>query len=156
MNNMRYLVPATLALSFTAFGAGCTSQPPKPNVPPTKPSTIKATVPTTSPHNALNVQNQTSGKAAMIKSVFMEKQGFVVIHEDNGGMLGNIVGSSNLLNAGETKSVSITMNLHAGLSHWAALHLDNGDGVFDAKQDPPVKDENGEIIMKIFKGEARQ
>ena len=90
----------------------------------------------------------------MIEMVSIEKKGFVVVHEDDGGKVGKIVGTSSLLNAGETKEVTVMMKIHAGLSHLAMLHVDNGDGVFDEKQDLPLKNENGDYVMMSFKGEG--
>lgn len=153
---MKILALAGMALALV--GAGCTQT--KTDAPitqaekqaPASASTAQAPEPTFK--NLIEVKDQKSGDEAMIDAVSIEKKGYIVVHEDNDEKVGKIVGHSDLLNAGETKSVTFTMKIHAGLSHWAMLHIDNGDGTFDEKQDLPLKDENGEFIMKSFKGEG--
>jgi len=146
------LIGTVLAL----FGAGCASQTSSNQPSAAQPTEASATVAVPAPTilNAIVVKDQKPGDEAMIDDVSIEAKGYVVVHEDDNGKAGKIVGMSGLLNAGETRSVPVKMKIHAGLSHWAMLHIDNGDGVFDAKQDLPLKDENGEFVMKSFKGEG--
>ena len=153
---MNKLALAGVALAFV--GAGCAQTQTKVEAPmptPTNPPSATAPaaqVPEAMFKNMIEVKDQKSGDEAMMDTVFLEKKGYIVIHEDDNGSIGTIVGHSDLLNHGETKSVILKMNLHPGLSHSAMLHVDNGDGVFDEKQDLPLKDENGVFIMKSFKG----
>lgn len=149
---------ALVGSALVLFGAGCAGQP-KPEIPPPGPKTElppQAAVQSqeATSKNSTIVKDQKPGEEAMIDDVVIERKGYVVIHEDNDGKIGTIVGTSALLNAGETREVPVKMKVHPGLSHWAMLHADNGDGVFDAKLDLPIKDENGDTIMKMFKGEG--
>lgn len=153
---MKILALASMALVLV--GAGCAQT--KTDAPVTQTekqapvSAPTAQAPEPIFKNLIEVKDQKPGDEAMIDAVSIEKKGYIVVHEDNDGKVGKIVGHSDLLNAGETKSVTFKMKIHAGLSHWAMLHIDNGDGVFDEKQDLPLKDENGEFIMKSFMGEG--
>ena len=150
------LVGAVIAL----FGAGClaktvTQQPSATETTDNRaPAAVPEAAPTPTIENSITVTDQKSGDAVMIEMVSIEKKGVVVVHEDDGGKVGKIVGTSSLLNAGETKAVTVKMKIHADLSHLAMLHVDNGDGVFDEKQDLSLKNENGDYVMMSFKGEG--
>lgn len=148
---MNKLALAGVALLFV--GAGCAQTQTKIEAPPSAPAPA-AQAPEPMFRNMIEVKDQKSGDEAMVDTVSLEKKGYVVVHEDDNGSVGKIVGHSDLLNPGETKSVTLKMKLHPGLSHSAMLHVDNGDGVFDERQDLPLKDENGVYIMKSFKGEG--
>lgn len=102
--------------------------------------------------NAVNVSSQVAGSAVKIDMVMLAKAGYVVIHVDNGGQAGDIIGSSNLLEVGQSNDVSVTLTKAAeeGKSYWAMLHEDNGDGKFSAVDDQPVKDSQGNVIMMKF------
>lgn len=153
---MKALLIAGAALIL--LGAGCAQSPTTTSVSPTEslaPALAPAAqAPASVIKNSIEVKDQKTGDEAMIDAVSIERKGYVVVHEDDNGKVGKTVGHSDILNAGETKSVGVKMKIHAGLSHWAMLHADNGDGIFDEKQDLPLKDENGEFIMKAFKGEG--
>lgn len=62
--------------------------------------------------------------------------GFLVIHLDNGGAPGAVVGNSGLLDAGEHRDTSIQMNRsdlpedETNFFVWVMLHLDDGDGEY--------------------------
>jgi len=104
--------------------------------------------------NALNINEQKVGKVATVSFVVLEKGGYVVIHEMSKGAPGKIIGASALLGAGESSNVSVSLSsaLEDGKSYIAMLHVDNGDGTFDATSDAPVKsdDMDGAIIMMEF------
>ncbi|MDP3769501.1 MAG: hypothetical protein U1A25_02820 [Candidatus Sungbacteria bacterium] len=104
-------------------------------------------------HNAIYVAEQLPGRSVSVSVVRIEKPGFVVIHEDAGDAPGKILGVSNLLPAGETKNLLPIMLLRVaqdGEIIYAMLHVDNGDGVFDAEDDKPVFDSvDGTPMMMI-------
>ena len=153
---MNKLALAGVALAFV--GAGCAQTQPKVEAPVAQPanqppaSAPAAQAPESIFKNMIEVKDQKPGDEVMIDTVSLERRGYVVVHEDENGGIGETVGHSDLLNIGETKSITFKMNLHPGLSHSAMLHVDNGDGAFDERQDLPLKNENGEFIMKSFKG----
>ena len=80
--------------------------------------------------------------------------GFVVIHEDNAGAPGVVLGASGLLSAGEHRAVlaiSLTRAAADGETLDAMLHVDDGDGRFDQAHDPPVIDATGGgPVMMVF------
>ena len=104
--------------------------------------------------NAIYVAEQVPSRNVLVAVVHLEDLGFVVIHEDASGVPGTILGTSGLLAAGETKSPAAMILLSRvtkdGETIYAMLHLDDGDGVFDAEKDKPAKDSmGGEPVMMI-------
>ena len=96
--------------------------------------------------NAIYVAEQVPSKAISIAVVRFEAPGFVVIHEDVAGVPGAILGRSSILAAGETESLALIPLSRAtkdGEMIHAMLHLDDGDGVFDAGKDDPAEDRIG-------------
>jgi len=84
--------------------------------------------------------------------VYLENPGFVVIHEDSAGTPGKILGASSLVPAGETKNVPIALSRATkdGEIIYVMLHLDDGDGKFDAAKDKPALDSvSGEPVMMV-------
>lgn len=151
---------ALTGMALASLGAGCAQTVTKLEASATQTEKQVSAVAQTTPaleqtfKNLIEVKDQKPGDEVMIDDVSIEKNGYVVVHEDDNGRVGEIVGRSDLLNAGETVSVALKMKMHADLSHWAMLHVDNGDSVFNEKQDLPLKDENGDFIMKSFRGEG--
>jgi len=101
----------------------------------------------------VRVLNQKAGIEVMMDYVLIHKRGFVVLHEDDNGQPGKIVAASNLLNAGEMREAFVRTKTEAGKTYWAMLHTDNGDGIFDAKTDLPIRDSKDAMVMARFKAE---
>lgn len=103
--------------------------------------------------NALYVPEQLPGTTISVGFAALAVPGFVVIHEGADERVGAIVGASSFLPADETQSgVSITLSrpIREAEEFFAMLHQDDGDGVFDASRDVPVKDEQGNVIEMRF------
>ncbi len=104
--------------------------------------------------NAIYVAEQSPSRIVSVAVVRLEKVGFVVIHEDNAGKSGKILGASGALPAGETKNltpITISRTTVDGETLYAMIHLDDGDGTFDATKDEPAQDSlGGEPVMMIF------
>ena len=104
--------------------------------------------------NAIYVAEQAPARAVSIAVVQFEKPGFVVIHEDSADKPGNILGTSGILPAGETKNlapITLSRTTKDGETLYAMLHFDDGNGVFDLAKDKPALDSVGnEPVMMIF------
>lgn len=103
--------------------------------------------------NAIVVTDQKPGPTIAVADALLKAPGFVVIHEDNGGAPGAIIGSSALLEASENLNVIITLTRAAkdGETLHAMLHADvNGNGAFEAATDTPVESELGGPIHGSF------
>lgn len=103
--------------------------------------------------NSIYVADQAPGRSILVSVVNFEKPGFVVIHEDDNGVLGKIIGASRLLLSGEAKNldpISLERETRDGETIYAMIHLDNGDGKFDSTVDKPAIDsEANEPVMMI-------
>ena len=104
--------------------------------------------------NAIYIADQTPGQIISVAVARLEKSGFVVIHEDNAGQPGKILGTSGLLAAGENKNlppISLSRLIKDGETLYAMIHIDDGDGAFDVAKDKPALDSvSGEPVMMIF------
>lgn len=103
--------------------------------------------------NAIYVAEQVPSRTLAVAVVRLEKPGFVVIHEDAAGTPGGILGISGALPAGETNNLTpipLSRLTQDGETLYALLHLDDGDGVFDAIKDKPALDPVGALPMMMI------
>ena len=105
--------------------------------------------------NAIYAAEQAPGQEFSVAVVYLEKPGFVVVHEDNAGKPGQILSASALLPAGENKNtppIALPRATKDGETLYAMLHLDNGDGQFDAVKDKPAQDKVGGVPVMMIIG----
>lgn len=104
-------------------------------------------------NNAIYVAEQALGRSVSVSLTRLEKSGFVVIHEDADGAPDKILGVSGLLPVGETenpKTITLSRVMRDGEIIYAMLHIDNGDGKFDAADDKPALDSvDGAPMMMV-------
>ena len=99
----------------------------------------------------LQVRNQPPGDSVLIDAVILAQNGWVVIHEDRDGQPGNILGARRLGGGSHTgEQVALLRGTIGGLTYYAILHNEDGDGVFNHTKDLPLKNESDEIIMMRF------
>jgi hypothetical protein len=97
------------------------------------------------------MSDQFPGNVVYVSSVQASQPVWVEIHEDNNGQPGAYIGSQ-LFQPGVTPGkITLTKPTVDGRLYYAMLHSDDGDGKFDASKDLPLKDANGNIIMKPFR-----
>ncbi len=76
----------------------------------------------------------------LVESTFVSQDGYLVVHRNDGGDLGEVIGHAQVEQGG-------TENVRVGLDEmpdgeervWVVLHEDDGDGEFDADADPPLE-----------------
>jgi len=104
--------------------------------------------------NAIYVAEQNVDKKVLVSLVRLKRNGFVVIREDAGKAPGAVLGTSDLLPAGETRDlppIVLSRVMIEGETLYAALYFDDGDGVFELSKDAPALDAaGGEPTMTIF------
>lgn len=103
--------------------------------------------------NAVVATEQRPGNTVTISTVFLAAPGFVVIHEDEDGAPGAILGSSALLQAGESAEVVVTLSRASkdGERLHAMLHNDtDASGAFSGAADIPVPSRLGGPISGWF------
>jgi hypothetical protein len=111
-----------------------------------------STVSNTPGVNAIVMSDQYPGNVVYLSSVQLSKAGWVEIHKDNKGQPGEIIGTAWVDAGVNPVKVTLTSPIVDGGTYYAMLHSDDGDKKFDAAKDLPLKDANGNVIMRIFKG----
>lgn len=105
--------------------------------------------------NRVVITDQFPGNIVYVSSVQLENPGFVVIKKDNAGTPGDIIGSQYFekgINPGKVTLKSPTVE--AG-TYYAVIYSDtDGNKVFDAVKDMPLKDKAGNVIMKVFRASS--
>ncbi|MCK5096011.1 MAG: hypothetical protein KAR24_01510 [Candidatus Pacebacteria bacterium] len=108
--------------------------------------------------NSILTPDQAGGEEVFIEKVLLktdENGGFVVVHrvaED--GALGGVIGVSEYLTPGVHDNFVITLDegetVEVGENVIVMLHGDNGDGVFNPKEDGALVDGGGNVVMISF------
>lgn len=101
--------------------------------------------------NRVVVADQYPGNVVYISSVQLEKGGWVVVHKDNNGTPGAVIGSLYLDAGINPAKVTLTEKTVDGGTYYVMLHSDDGDKKFDAAKDALLKDSTGATVMKSFK-----
>ena len=105
--------------------------------------------------SALYVAEQTPGQSVTVDFAVLEKPGYVAIFESSPEEPGKLLGQSALLTAGETKGITIKLSraTQDGEALYAAIGLDDGDGLFSAALDlearDPVTDEPVAMVFSV-------
>ena len=103
--------------------------------------------------NAIYVAEQAPSLTLAVAVVRLEKPSFVVVHEDVSGIPGRVLGVSSVLPAGETDNLTpipLSRLTQDGETLYVMLHLDNGDGIFDAVEDKPALDPVGALPVMMI------
>jgi hypothetical protein len=104
----------------------------------------------------LEVEDQTGdGATVTVAAVTLPTAGFIAVHGDADGSPGPVVGHSDLLPAGESTDVTITLDepLTASATLWPMVHVDaNGNGTYDfappdVTDDGPATFADGDVAV---------
>lgn len=101
--------------------------------------------------NRIVMNDQYPGNVVYLSSVQLEKTGWVSIHADNAGKLGEVIGSAKFEKGIAPGKVTLTKSTVEGGTYYAVLRFDDGDGIFNATKDLPVKDSKGNDIIRLFR-----
>lgn len=129
----------TIAPTYTT-NSGYNSENPDLNTN-SAPTPAVSVTPTQSPasklpaKNSLIISPQVAGSSVVIDYVYLEQPGFIVIHANQNGKAGAVIGYSGWLSAGPAQDISFKAALKSGTSYLAKLHGDNGDKKFSASAD---------------------
>ncbi|MDP3734988.1 MAG: hypothetical protein Q8R39_01005 [bacterium] len=101
--------------------------------------------------SAITIESQPAGETVAIKRLVLGERGWVVIHEDERGRPGRILGAGRFL-AGVHADVPVELlrSTESGGVYYGMIHTDDGDDLFDAKLDAHLPDETGSPIMVRF------
>lgn len=103
--------------------------------------------------NMVVVSEQKPGASIRGSLIVLAAPGYLVIHEDNNGEPGAILGASALLPAGENSNVTVTLSraTRDGETLHAMLHFEKGGNTaFSAAEDTPVPSRLGGPISGWF------
>lgn len=102
--------------------------------------------------DSIFVANQKPGRFVNVGRAALSKKGFVTIHKEEEGAPGSIIGFGNLLNTGESRNFSVTLNRKSvvGESFYAMIHWDNDNGAFNPAEDAMATDKAGNLVMAKF------
>jgi hypothetical protein len=103
--------------------------------------------------SSIVVPEQAGGTNVFIESVTLPSGGYVVIHREDDGKSGVIIGVSEFLPAGTTTNFLMDTDEEVieGDSLFAMLHVDDGDGAFVFPgADVPLTDSEGNIVLTNF------
>lgn len=99
----------------------------------------------------INDQNPDS-VAVLVARASLDVPGYVVIHDNDNGNPGKIIGVSKLLTPDEYTNLSVIAPLKPGNVYFGMLHADDGNGLYDVKTDVVhLQDASGKEIMPMFK-----
>ena len=102
--------------------------------------------------NRITVTDQFPGNIVYVSSAQLANPGFVVVQKDNGGTPGASIGSQYFDKGTNPGRVTLTENTMENGLYYAVLYTDtNGDKIFNATTDMPVKDASGNVIMRTFR-----
>lgn len=104
--------------------------------------------------NRMVVSDQFPGNIVYLSSVQLTQPGWVVIHKDNAGTPGAIIGYQWFDKGINPGKITLSEGTVEGGVYYAMIHTDDGDKIFNATKDLPLKDAAGNIIMKIFRATA--
>lgn len=103
--------------------------------------------------NTIFMNPQMPGSEIQVTTVMLQQPGYVVIHRDNNGEPGEVIGHSALLGTDVVDArVELNEAVVDGDQLYAMLHSDDGDGVYEFPDaDEPIVDETtGEPVMMLF------
>lgn len=131
-------VAAGLALTLAACGGGDddTADTTVPATDPA-PATTEASgdvAPAMQPASITFEAQSTDGASVTIASVDLPAAGFIAVHDDGGGSPGPVIGNSNLLQAGTSSDVVVTLDAvpDDGSTLYPMVHIDtDGNGVYE-------------------------
>ncbi|HLC56199.1 MAG TPA: hypothetical protein VJJ23_03090 [Candidatus Nanoarchaeia archaeon] len=99
--------------------------------------------------NFISTSTYTQKDSGIIEVVHITRAGYVVVHENNDGVPGEVLGVSELI-YGTNYDIKISNNKEPTTpSVVIKLYYDNGDSVFDIKDDIPVESNGATIIVPI-------
>ncbi|MEK7464136.1 MAG: hypothetical protein AAB610_03395 [Patescibacteria group bacterium] len=101
--------------------------------------------------NRVVVTDQFPGNIVYLSSVQLTKPGFVVIHKDNAGVPGDVIGYQYFDKGINPGKITLNAATTDGGIYYAVLYSDDGDRVFSATKDLPLKDASKNTIMKLFR-----
>jgi|GEM_PF-318264 len=101
-------------------------------------------------NNAIKALDQAVGSTAEVTMITLSVPGWVAIHEDRDGALGNILGAARFEPGIHLGEVELLRPMVSGGKYHAVLYQDNGDKSFDTSTDAPIKNSDAVVVESVF------
>ena len=103
--------------------------------------------------NAIAVNNQPAGSSVLVQMAVFAEPGWVAIHEERDGGLGNTLGAGWFPAGQNSGTIELLRGTVPGGTYYAVLHKDDGDRQYNYKIDAPLTDPEGNALMMKFVAE---
>jgi hypothetical protein len=100
------------------------------------------------------MSDQYPGNVVYLSSVQVENPSWVAIQADNNGQPGEVIGALHFAGGINPGKITLTKPTVEGGTYYAVIYTDDGAVKFNATTDLPLKDSNGNVIMKVFHSSA--
>jgi hypothetical protein len=101
--------------------------------------------------NAVLAPDQKPGRSVMLTRVVLEKPGYVVVHRDQAGKPGKVIGGSQVLTGTvDMQNVTLTEAVVDGDTLHAALYTDDGDNVREVPGADVAVEMDGQPVIATF------
>ena len=99
----------------------------------------------------LVLTDQPGGDSVIITAFTLDQPGYVVVHKDNDGKPGPVIGVSELIQPGVYRNYRVDIDANeAGAAVFPMLHYDNGDGKYEFPgPDGPVTVASKVLVGKV-------
>jgi hypothetical protein len=94
---------------------------------------------------SFSIPPQKPGNIVHVDFVDQQQPGFVVIHTNDEGIPGAVLGVSSMLPLGHSEGITVPLirETEVGETLFATLAQDNGNGIFEESADSPIFDASG-------------
>ncbi|MAZ67701.1 hypothetical protein CL652_02955 [bacterium] len=112
---------------------------------------VSGNIESTAESTNIEVRDQIAGERVAVASATLSSDGWIVIHEENNGLIGNALGAVRR-NAGTYQNIEVPLlrSTIANLRYWVVLYSDNGDKQFSLRDDFPLRDNAEYPITRSF------
>lgn len=100
--------------------------------------------------DSITVLDQAAGNAVRVENIEFENAGWVAVHEDRNGGLGNILGAAWFPRGTSSGTVELLRDTLPGQAYYAVLYTDNGNKVFETGVDAQIVTASGNPVMSTF------
>lgn len=106
---------------------------------------------TTGGGNSVSVNDQIAGDRVLLETITLQSSGWVVVHEDMEGSLGNALGARRFDPGTYADGyVELLRNTETDKLYYVVLYADDGDKEFNIKTDMQIKNTSGALILDTF------
>src|SRR3989344_1020863 len=99
----------------------------------------------------IDADDQTAGSLVNILTIQLERAGWVAVHEDNNGKLGNVLGAAWFPSGTSRGGVELLRDTMAGNTYHVVLYNDNDNKIFELGTDALIVDDQQNPVLDTFR-----